>query len=124
MKNKRIKGLKECLDCWGKEWRDKMKKKECPGGILPVDVSPKINNSIPFIFEVGDIICNLEKDDSRVITEIIDDEEYYKRYYKFMNLNRILIPVLPNGNIEQKKGSYSQQPCYIVEKYFSIYNIK
>jgi ribosomal protein S3AE len=75
-------------------------------------------------FEVGDVIASYSHDNKRVITGI-EHAEGQSCIYKFMELEDDYTNRTISGHlIEIKKGNMSEQPCYIVDKYFCLVEYK
>jgi hypothetical protein len=74
------------------------------------------------LFERGDIILDLKKKEPRLILSIKEDKAGFR--YEFMELEDQNWKDIYGNYIGIKKGEISFQPCDIVEKHFSIYNMK
>jgi hypothetical protein len=74
-------------------------------------------------FEAGDTIASYGEQDQRVVTEVVHNKDCnaFSCYYKFIQTSQTYeFKTLSSGIIESKKGSASQQPCHIVDKYFCL----
>lgn len=70
-------------------------------------------------FKRGDIILDLQRKDPRLILSVLENE-----YYEFLILKDQYWKDIYGNNIGGKKGDTASQPIDIIEKNFSIYEIK
>lgn len=71
------------------------------------------------VFDVGDIISDVKKNNIRVIMGFSESE----KEYSFMELNTRSVKALCGTEIGPKKGGISKQPYFMVHKYFALIEI-